>query len=268
MNRNILAAAIVATSVFSISAIAAPSAKFAAVFGDEGPYLTSMANVSGSVDASDFDSNEGYTFATIKVPQDKELLVGLSAEIGLTTDTSIKGKNGGEARALADALGKVIIVAHRKDDPSCETGDGNCGAIAHPGEVILNQRVQELEARLGGVIESCTDGDLDGTIVVADDCTVTNEEISLMQETLSAHHFNFVLPNLDQGVYDITAYFTTEALAEIDICELGDAFCEADPSGSVSAYAMSKAFIGKYMLTVQQVRAVKNSIEDVDIIVE
>ena len=127
-----------------------------------------------------------------------------------------------------------------------------------------------INATLGGVIESCTDGDLDGTIDISTDCVVTGEEIGLMLETVSANHFNFVLPNLDQGKYNITAYFTTRADAAIDIdeCTVGgdveDGCVGGD--GEVSARAFAKAFIGKYMVTVQQVRAVKGSILDVDII--
>jgi hypothetical protein len=256
--KRLLIPLAIASVTLAGSALAAPSAKFAAVWSETPVNLVSMVDLSGSVDDSDFNENAGFTFATIKVPQGKELLVGVSAEIGLVTDTSVKGKNGGEAKALAGAAGYVIVVAHNTD------GSGD-GATAAPGEVILSGRVQELEARLGGVIESCTDGDLDGTIVVADDCIVTDEEISLMQETLAAHHFNFILPDLPQGTYDITAYFTTNAWGEIDICEVGDTFCEEDPSGSVTASAYAKAYVGKYSLTVQQVRAVKNSLEEADI---
>ena len=254
---------------FAVSASASPSAKFAAVYGDSGPYVVSQITVEGTADASDFDENDGYTFARIKVPQGKELLVGVSAEVGLTTDTSIKGKNGGAAKAIAGAKGVVIVVAHRIGD--CAPGDGDtCGAVAAPGDVTLNSRVQTLNATLGGVIESCTDGDLDGTIDISTDCVVTDEEIGLVLETVSANHFNFVLPNLDQGEYNITAYFTTRADAAIDIdeCTVGgdvDDGCLGG-DGEVSARAFAKAFIGKYMVTVQQVRAVKGSILDIDII--
>jgi hypothetical protein len=280
--KRILTSIVLASTLISAGALAAPSAKFAAVYGDGGPYVVSQITVSGTVDASAFDENDGYTFAKIKVPQGKELLVGLSAEVGLTTDTSIKGKNGGAAKAIAGAKGVVVIVAHRIGD--CSPGDGNsCGTVAAPGDVTLNSRVQTLNATLGGVIESCTDGfgdnddptdgignDPDGTIDVSTECIVTDEEIGLMLETVSANHFNFVLPNLDQGEYNITAYFTTRADAAIDIdeCTVGgdvDDGCLGG-DGEVSASAFAKAFIGKYMMTVQQVRAVKGSILDVDII--
>ncbi|NNJ65758.1 MAG: hypothetical protein HKP16_09335, partial [Xanthomonadales bacterium] len=105
--------ALAATSVtLAGTALAGPSAKFAAVYGNDGPYVVSMAVIEDATqDTVDSGSNSGYTFATIKVPQDKELLIGLSAEVALTTDTSIKGKNGGTARSIADAGAYVEICA-------------------------------------------------------------------------------------------------------------------------------------------------------------
>ena len=138
-----------------------------------------------------FDWAAGHTLATIKVPQDKELLVGVSSEVGLVTDTSIKGKNGGAAKALAGAGAGVIVFA-----VPTETAF-NLSKIAAPGPVILSARVQVLDATLGGVIESCKDttggedenglfpGDdeyidtPDGIIDVKIECIVTDEEIGL-----------------------------------------------------------------------------------------
>ena len=64
--------------------------------------------------------------ARIKVPQQKELLVGLSAEVGLTTDTSIKGQQGGAARALAGARARAAIFA-------CSVDGGDCTPATAPG---------------------------------------------------------------------------------------------------------------------------------------
>jgi hypothetical protein len=66
---------------------------------------------------------------------------------------------------------------------------------------------------------------------------------------------------MDQGEYDITAYFMTTADVEVDIDEVS-----ITEGGTVSGSSFANAFIGKYMVTVQQVRAVKGSILDVDII--
>ena len=249
------------------TALAGPSAKFAATWTDT-PALASVAVITdATVDTVVVDSHTGYTLATIKVPQDKELLVGVSAEIGLVTYGSVKGKNGGSAKAIADAEAYVTVFAVPK------TGVGSLTAA--PGQIMLSKRVQELTATLGGVIQSCTDGDTDGdgvadtdpdgTIDIATECLVTDEEIGLLQDTTAAHHFNFVLPNMDQGEYDIKAVFTTGARAEVAICDLGDA-CAFDPEGTVSASATAKAVINKTMLTVQQVRAAKGGLIDTDIV--
>ena len=240
---------------FAISASAGPSAKFAAVYGDGGPYVVSTAIITdATVDTVDSDSNTGYTFAQIKVPQGKELMIGVSAEVGITTDTSIKGKNGGAAKSIAGAAAYVTVCALHAGTPVV----AGCAA---PGPVTLSSRVQTLSARLGGVVEECEDSNEDGVIDVKTECTVSDEEIGLMLDTVAAHHFNFVLPDMDQGEYDITAYFMTTADVEVDIDEVS-----VIEGGTVSGSAYANVFIGKHMVTVQQVRAVKGSILDVDII--
>ena len=243
-----------------------PSAKFAATWTTK-PGLESVVIITdANTDTVLVDSNTGYTLATIKVPQDKELLIGVSAEIGLVTDTSVKGKNGGAARAIADGEAFVTVFAVPQD--------GGNSVEAKPGQIMLSKRVQELDATLGGVIQSCavtcvedeTTGEIVcDDIVIADDCVVTDEEIGLLQDTTAAHHFNFVLPNMNQGVYDIKAVFTTGARAEVDICDSGEA-CSYDPEGTVTGSAEAKAIINKTMLTVQQVRAAKDGLQETEII--
>lgn len=254
------------------AAMAGASAKFAATYTDS-PALSSVAVITDSTaDAVVVDSKDGYTMATIKVPQDKELLVGVSAEISLGTYGSVKGKNGGSAKAIADAEAYVTVFAIPKA--------GGDIATAAPGQIMLSKRVQELTATLGGVIQNCTDsitedtdGDgaadaVDGTLDIATECLVTDEEIGLLQDTTAAHHFNFVLPNMNQGEYDIKAVFTTGARAEVNICDSATDYCGDlyDAQGTVSASAEAKAIINKTMVTVQQVRATKGGIIDTDII--
>ncbi len=269
MKKLVFASLIMVIAVFvATTAFAIPSAKFAATWTTE-PGLESVVIITdASTDTVMVDRNTGYTLATIKVPQDKELLVGVSAEIGIVTDTSIKGKNGGAARAIADGEAYVTVFAVPRA--------GGNSVEAAPGQIMLSKRVQELNATLGGVIQSCqvncaVDEDTGeivcDDIVIADDCVVTDEEIGLLQSTTAAHHFNFVLPNLNQGVYDIKAVFTTGARAEVDICDAGES-CSYDPDGTVTASAAVSAIINKTMLTVQQVRAVKGSLEETEIVAQ
>jgi len=243
-----------------------PSAKFAATWTTE-PGLESVVVIADSdPDTVMVNSNSGYTLATIKVPQGKELLIGVSAEIGVVTDTSVKGKSGGAARAIADGEAYVTVFA--------VPHNGGDSVEAAPGRIMLSKRVQELDATLGGVIQSCqvtcVVDDITGAIVcddvvIAEDCVVTDEEIGLLQETTAAHHFNFLLPDMNQGVYDIKAVFTTGARAEVDICDEGDP-CSYDPEGTVTASAAATAVINKTMLTVQQVRAAKDTLHEVEIL--
>jgi hypothetical protein len=243
-----------------------PSAKFAATWTTEPGFESMVVIPETGTDTVMVDSNTGYTLATIKVPQDKELLIGVSAEIGLVTDTSVKGKNGGAARAVADGEAYVTVFAVPRD--------GGNSVKAAPGKIMLSKRVQELDATLGGVIQSCqvtcgvdvnTDAIVCDDIVIAEDCEVTDEEIGLLLDTTAAHHFNFLLPNMNQGVYDIKAMFTTGASAEVDICDEGEE-CSYDLDGTVAASAAATAVINKTMLTVQQVRAAKDSLHEVEII--
>lgn len=255
--KNVLTATALAAVLGSATAFAGPAAKFAATWTND-PLVASVAVIENTtIDAVVVDSDTAQTLATIKVPQDKELLVGISAEIGLVTFGSVKGKNGGGASALADAEAFVNVFAM----PVA----GGDSIPAEPGQIMLSRRVQELSATLGGVIQDCEDADLDGTIVIADECTVSDEEISLLLDTTAAHHFNFVLPNMNQGEYDIVAVFTTGARAEVDICDEGEE-CSFYPDGTVSASAAARAVVNKTMLTVQQVRATAGGLIDADII--
>jgi len=250
-----------------------PSAKFAASYS-YGPSLEVAVDIPYSdVDVPEMvNSAAGFTLARIKVPQDKELLVGVSAEIGIVTDTSVKGKLGGAAKAIAGGEAFVRVFAVPVD------GIGDSIEAMPEGGVILSKRVQELNATLGGVIQSCSvsctydEGTglvTCGDINIGEDCDVYNEEIGLLLDTTAAHHFNFVLPNLPVGVYDIKAIFTTGARAAVDICDPGDPCYDEDfmdyDYAEAFASSAAKAVIGKTMVTVQQVRATKVGINEVDI---
>ena len=124
---------------------------------------------------------------------------------------------------------------------------------------------------MGGVIEECTFGcttTCDENLVCSTDCnidisdpeqcTVSDEEIGLLLDTTAAHHFNFVLPETNAGVYDIKAVFTIGRSAKIDLCVEGED-CYMD-GASVSASAEANAVINKTMVTVQEVRAAKGGV--------
>ena len=261
--KRLITSIVLASTMFSVGAVA-QSAKFTAVYKDsvDSTFVRSEAcssteeNYCEALGLTDSDSNEVLAgFATIKVPQAKELLVGLSAQVALFTSTVVKGKRGTYSKAVASAEGGVTMYA-------CD--DGTCYQGA-PGYVALSNRSQELEAILAGVIENCdVDVVIDveaetasGSFTLAD-CDVLDEMIGLGITTMAAHHFNFVFPNLPQGEYTMIAKFQTEASAASEAwCyyDSEDLGC-SDDDGSATGEA--HAYIGKYMMTVQEVRAVKD----------
>lgn len=265
--KRILISIALASTLFSISAMA-QSAKFAATYSDEPSLSVSAFATCSSTDGTPTvchasASDSGHTLAVIKVPQDKELLVGLSAEIGLMTFSSVKGKNGGSGTAVADAEAAVYIHA-------CPMGGGDC-IMAAPGGIKLSKRIQSLSAKLGGVIKDCTfiaEAEGETTVIdISEDCTVNDEEIALLLDTTAAHHFNFVLPNLSQGEYEIKAMFSTAASADVFLCDPQDVTgnyttLDCDSDSDVAGTAEAASVINKSMLTVQTVRAVKGGIVD------
>lgn len=237
----IAAAALV--GLFAGSANAAPSSKFTALF------TTTVLMVDSSQSGGDgIDTDDTFVehVATVKVPQKKDLLIGVSIQTGIDTTTKVKGKNGGGGTAQATGdIGVVVLVG---------------GVPAAPGLVTFDSRTQRLSAVLGGVIESCTDLNGDGTIDVATECVVTDEEIELMLSTAGAHHFNFLAPNLVSGTHEVKVVITLMTAATT----LQTVIAGVDTGGFNSASAT--AIIGPRMVTIQTVRGANNpdSITDLD----
>lgn len=266
MMKRLIICIVLASAMFSVTAMA-QSAKFTSVYNDtidstfvlsEACAATDDGTYCGATGAS--DSNSVLSgFARIRVPQAKELLVGLSAQVALGTYTEARGKKGSYSIATAFAEGGVTLYACTPDDTTtCYEGK--------PGYVTLNNREQKLEAILGGVIESCVvDVNVDfveetasGSFTLAD-CNVLDEMIALGITTMSAHHFNFLFPNLPQGDYEIVAKFETRAEADADAsCAYEAEYPDLCDDGDGSAAANAWAYIGKWMMTVQTVRAVKD----------
>ena len=271
--RLIMPSAIL-SAVVSTAVMAQPSAKFAAVWTDGLKVIESQACDSTIIDFCDQIVNTGAdmgtTMAHIKVPKDKELLVGISAQIALMTETVVKGKRGSYSSAMALAEGGVEVMACNWSSGTCYEGE--------PGYITLSSRKQELEAVLGGIIEECTfdvelaldygeEGPEDDVAAgsatwTLEDCTVKQEEIGLALTTMAAHHFNFVFPDLPQGDYSVIATFNTDADAAASAsCPAESIYCE---DGDGDASAISHAVIGKTMMTIEGVRAVKGSLDSME----
>jgi len=238
---NKLAYGLLLASVATVPAWAA-SSKFAAI-SSSNMLLTTAPEM---FDAATVSLDSGPLLnSVIRTANKKDLLIGVSLEVGIYTDTQVKGKNGEWAEADAKGGVKVTVLVD--------------GVAAEPGVVTFSERYQELSATLGGVIESCDvtttpavdeNGEpildenglpvYEGTIDISEDCVVTDEDIKLVMETTAAHHFNFIMPDLEPG--DHTIEVMTTIAGENNATE-----------GSTSK---GYAWIGKGALTIQEVQAV------------
>jgi hypothetical protein len=203
-------------TLFAVPAFAdpQPAAKFAAMV--KGPMIIPAT-------ANSFDWKPVLS-TTIKVPSQKDLLIGVSFETGLYTNTQVSGKNGATVSSTASADLQVKVLLNNQE-------------LAFPKSVTFDRRLQTLSATLGGVIQSCT-VPLSGVITIGSDCIVTDEMVGLVLDTLSAHHFNFVAPNLASGTYNL------------QVLVKGTAY----QSGMLAPNDPPTITVGNGALTVEQVR--------------
>jgi hypothetical protein len=123
----------------------------------------------------------------IKTSNNKTLFINPSLECGLFTQTTVRSKNGTKDTSTASATIQMQVLVD--------------GVAAQPGVVIYCSRTQQLSATLGGILQSCTDVNGDGT-TTASECQFTDEEISLLLSTMDAASFNFGA-TLGTGVHEI-----------------------------------------------------------------
>lgn len=262
-------------TVISTSVFAGAASNFAATIRQApgaGIHLL-HSGVAEAVDSGvkvEVDNTDTVLSTGIKTANKKDLMIGVSLQSGLYTDTTVKGKNGSSEKAGAMAGVKVKVIVRDKNGVSVPV---------YPSEVVFASRVQELTAVLGGVIEKCdvsvdlTTGE--GEIVIADDCTVTEEEIGLMLSTTSANHFNFVAPDMESGDHTVDVEATALASAEFtngtyDVGDLTEGECLAAGGAWTAATstctfttadnaAKGWALVDVGTLTVQQVRAINQT---------
>jgi len=184
-----------------------------------------------------FDESTGWTpilNTQIKTSQQKDLIIGVSLETGLVTKTVVRSKNNVEDIAWAEANVRVRVLV-----------DGN---EAVPGVVTYDKRYQELMAKFAG-FNNCFDANVDTVIDPLTECTLDPEELSLLLDTLAAHHFAFVLDDLGSGVHNVVVQ------AQV-ITDMGLA-------GSQLGEATARGLVGKGSLTVEEVRLVKGAVIEV-----
>jgi hypothetical protein len=123
----------------------------------------------------------------IKTSAQKSLFINPSLECGLYTSTTVRSSGGRKDTSTASATIQMQVLVD--------------GVASQPGVVIYCSRTQTLSATLGGILNSCTDTNGDGTIT-ASECNLTDEEITLILDTMNAASFNFGA-NVGVGVHDI-----------------------------------------------------------------
>lgn len=169
----------------------------------------------------------------IKTPNQKDLFIGVSLEVGLFTQTLVRSKNLLKDTSVAEAVVQVRVLV---DD-----------RIAEPGEVVFGRRTQTLSATLEGAIAGCLTivTNIDGSVsIVVDPNCVTPEVIELILKSMDAASFNFVAVDVPVGVHTISVQ------------------ARIDTSGSAQTGSFSAlGTVGKGSMTVESVRLIKD--EDV-----
>lgn len=164
---------------------------------------------------------------TLRTSQQKDLLMRVSLEAGLYTDTAVRAKNGGEDSSMAKGTIEVRILVD--------------GKPAQPGSIIVAERNQHLMTHFGGLLASCTDYNDDGVITV-EECLFTGEELRRVLSSLNANAFVFTLDDVGSGAHNVQV----QARVTLD-------------SNATKGSAGAGAWIGKGTVSVEEVRLVKGT---------
>ena len=205
-----------------------PSAKATANIG----YIGVVTNIVGGANTSGTNVLDWQTILqnTIKTPNQKDLIIGVSAEVGLLTDTLVRSKNAVSDTSMATAGVEIRVLI-----------DGN---LALPGTVTFGRRTQTLTAKFQGIIDGCLTN-VNGIIVI-DPLCVQPEELQLILDTMNANHFNFIAADLEAGVHSVAV----------------QARITAGGSAQEGSYK-ARGLIGLGSLTVEEVRFIKD--EDIEL---
>lgn len=188
------------------------------------PICTDQDGVPIEPDEDNICYNTESLLAKIGVAQQNELMVGVSAQIGLVTLT--------QAKKVADTTTLGEALAEAKVGVTLELRDPETGEVfqtAAPGPVIFAARLQEI--KVGGTSDA------------------VEVLVRLKLGTTAAQHFNFLFVDLIADTYDVVAVFDLSAFVEI--------FGE-------DSMAEAEVILGPRMVTVQEVRAVKDSLVPLD----
>lgn len=133
----------------------------------------------------------------VKTSNSQDLFVNVSLLTGLFTETQVKGSTAGTTTTGSSAVASGTVAVRVLLD-GVVSGSGVYPAAPNVNGqsvgVIFDQRIQTLNATIGGVFTGCT--------VLP--CTVTtSEQITLILDTTSAHSFSWILPSVGVGYHQI-----------------------------------------------------------------
>jgi len=172
----------------------------------------------------------------IKMPNMKDLFIDASLQCGIYTETVVLSKQ--MQKDLAKAVGTISVRVKVVD-----TDTGQLVAYAMPPfdaahwdeGVVFAMRAQTLWAVLQGEVALDEEGGIE---------IVAPEEIGLILDTMDAHSFNFVAPDLPTGDLTVVVQARLDTYTELGGTELGS--------------AVADAAIGYGSVTIQQVRMIKS----------
>ena len=139
----------------------------------------------------------------LKTTKKKDLVVFVTAECALMTDTTVKGQKVSDT----DLASIDVWVEITPNDSPLDEGKYE-GLM---GPVTFAERVQTMKGSLSDMTYVCVPTDLngDGTIDEGEevcDWQDIPEEVRLILNTTSANAFNFYILDLEPGVHTITVY--------------------------------------------------------------
>ncbi len=205
----------------ALYADALPSSKATAKIGN----INVIKSIS-SPDSAQVGEWQSILINSLKTPNQKDLFIDVSMEVGLLTNTLVRSKLGVSDTSMADAGVQIRVLV-----------DGN---EALPGAVTFGRRTQTLTATLQGLIDGCMTVDpLTGNVII-DPLCVKPEQIGLILDTMNANSFNFIIQDLQAGVHQV------QVQARINLA--------ASAQAGTSA---ARGLIGKGSMTVEEVRLIK-----------
>lgn len=239
MTVALVAVAFMAATSFSGQAQAAPNQNDGGMFIGESFVMSSTD--SGWTTISGL---EGW----YKTAQDKELVIDVSLECGLYTDTAVASKAGDKETAFAEAGVQVQVLVD--------------GVAANPGIVTFCRRSQMLSATFQGLLTDENDnvcltavldaeGNATGEIIIDETC-LRPEEVQLILDTTNANAFNFVAMNMDAGGVGHT--IVVQAKISTD---LGEAPPKGNGKTTDGGTSGATAVIGKGSAIVYETRFAK-----------